>query len=155
MISINKALPSHDQLPAIPPPLKYQSQRSVELKCITGEDVGTTCEYKQSSKGAMKLFGWLIAELEAQLDEGDGANIVPIVKLSSAQYKHKKYGKMTNPVWPVQEWRTLDNAGDPPSKAKVAAPVDDDDDDDDDAVAEEYNAVVDDIDTPRRRARRS
>lgn len=119
MVSINRDLPAESSLPVlglgtpdkktgVAPQLKYQQQRSVQAVCISGEDKDTLVEYKQSSVGAMKLFGSLTNDLLAQLDK-DPDKIVPIVTFGSDRYKHKQYGWIYNPEWKVVEWRTLDN----------------------------------------------
>lgn len=129
MVSINRPLPDQHSLPELPPGtpdrknpdrpvvLKYQQQRSVQIVCVSGEDVGTVCEYKQASVGAMKLFGEITNNLLNQLDK-DPDNIVAIVKLSSDSYKHKQYGRIFNPVWPVQEWRSMSDTTAPGAGAK-------------------------------------
>lgn len=180
MLPISRPLPSIDQLPRAVggkgQDISYQQQRSVDLVCISGEDEGTIVEYKQGSVGAMKLFGTITNDLLNQLQKGD--DIVAIVKLSSDSYKHKKYGRIFNPVWPVQEWRPMEDTSAPaeaePEKeeapartrraaapAKTEEPVVDDtpEDDEEEArlaaeyAAEQAKAAGGDA-APRRRMRR-
>lgn len=172
MVSINRDLPPENSLPVlglgspdkktgVQPQLRYQQQRSVQAVCISGEDEGTVVEYKQSSVGAMKLFAELTNKLLDQLDK-DPDKLVAIVNFSSESYKHKTYGRITNPVWPIVEWRTLDNTapvagadeGDEPE-----AEGDKPEDDGEEArlaaeyAAEQEKAKTDDA-APRRRLRR-
>lgn len=126
MVSINRPLPDVNSLPELPPSksgkrLDYQQQRSVQIVCVSGEDKGTTCEYKQSSVGAMKLFGKITNDLLDQLDK-DPDNIVAIVTLGSDRYKHKKYGWIYNPEWAVQEWRSMGDTSAPGAKEEVEEP---------------------------------
>lgn len=86
----------------------WQYQQSVVIVCINGEDEGTICQYKQSSVGSQKLFKSLTDAVAGQLAKGSDA-IVPIVRLKSDSYKHKKWGRIFNPIWEIVEWRTMDD----------------------------------------------
>ncbi len=148
--------------------LVYQQQRSVEMVCISGEDEGTTVEYKQSSVGAMKLFGNLINAILDQANKGD--EIVPVGSLGFDKYKHKQYGWIHNPVFKIAEWRTPDDSSPvEPEAAKAeeepaprrtraaaapAAAEPEQQDDEDEALAKEYQATAEAEATPRRRQRR-
>ena len=120
MVSINRDLPAEGSLPEAKNSkgnmLQYQQQRSVQAICVKGEDEGTLVEYKQSSVGAMKLFAEITNKLLDQLDK-DPEKLVAIVEFKSESYKHKKYGRIFNPTWPVVEWRTLDNTAPVSSEA--------------------------------------
>lgn len=166
MVSINRDLPPEGSLPEAKDSkgnmLRYQQQRSVQAVCISGEDEGTLVEYKQSSVGAMKLFGELTNKLLDQLDK-DPDKIVPIVKFESESYKHKKYGRIINPVWPIVEWRTLDNTTPVGGSEESGDPVGDDpdtvDEDEEAKLAAEYaaeqeKAAASAEAAPRRRLRR-
>jgi hypothetical protein len=177
--ALNRPLPDQASLPALgmgtpdkktgrSEQLQYQQQRSVDLVCISGEDEGTTVEYKQSSTGAMKLFGSLINAILDQAQKGD--EIVPVGQLTFDKYKHKQYGWIHNPIFKIVEWRTPDDASpvedtpEPeaeaprqrtraaaaPAKAEVAQS----DDGEDEAIAAEYAAAASEEATPRRRQRR-
>lgn len=182
MVSINRPLPATGSLPPLGTgktgkQLEYQQQRSVQIVCIEGEDKGTVCEYKQSSVGAMKLFAEFTNALLAQL-ENDPDHIVAVIKLESDSYKHKKYGRIYNPVWPVQEWRALSDTSAPaveetkaeppprqrtaaaaaPAKAAPAAEPEPPEEDEEEALAREYAAeqarAAAIEQAPRRRLRR-
>lgn len=178
MVSINRPLPPVESLPALPMSkpdkkgntyqLEYQQQRSVELVCVSGEDEGTKVEYKQSSVGAMKLFGKLTNALLDQLAK-DPDKIVAIGKLNSDTYPHKKYGKITNPLFDIVEWRTVDNTApvEPEAEApkdaepaartrtRSAAPESAPEADEEADLAKEYEAAAATAEaTPRRRQRR-
>lgn len=175
MVPINRALPPEDELPPLPPgtpdkknpgvpvTLKYQQQRSVQAVCISGEDKGTLVEFKQSSIGAMKLFGEITNRLLDQL-KNDPDKIVMVVEFKSESYKHKTYGRIFNPVWPVVEWRTLDNtapvaAGSEESGDPVDDQPDEGDKDEEARLAAEYEAeqkkaAASSDGAPRRRVRR-
>lgn len=182
MVSINRDLPALGTLPELPlaksgKRLDYQQQRSVQIVCVSGGDKDTVCEYKQSSVGAMKLFGTITNGLLDQLDK-DPDNIVAIVTLGSDRYKHKKYGWIYNPEWTVKEWRSMGDTTAPAAKEEVEEPkaarqraaekvpeiVDNDpigangDDDEEAALAAEYAAEqakkTEGEGAPRRRLRR-
>lgn len=184
MLSINRVLPSKDALPELPMGtpdksgraeiLNYQDQRSFDAVCISGEDEGTVVEYKQSSTGAMKLFGKIINGLLTQVEKGD--EIVPVGKWGFSTYKHTKYGEIYNPEFEIVEWRTPADTSPPEAKeeaeaeparaprvraaaAAVKAEPDADEpeeSDEDKALAAEYAAAAAGADdsAPRRRQRR-
>lgn len=115
MVPINRPLPPINSLPPLgmsapdkkgnSEQLEYARQQSVDFVCVSGEDEGVVVEYKQSSTGAMKLFGGLTNALLAQVQKGD--DIVAIGKLGFSTYEHKKYGEIYNPTFTIVEWRTL------------------------------------------------
>jgi len=117
MVPIGRPLPTVDSLPKLPMStpdkkgntyqLVYQAQRSVEFACVSGEDIGTQVEYKQSSTGAMKMFGVLTNALLDQVQKGD--DVVAVGKLTFDKYKHKQYGWIHNPVFEITEWRKIDD----------------------------------------------
>lgn len=183
MLSINRQLPSKDTLPELPMGtpdkngraeiLTYQDQRSFDAVCISGEDEGTVVEYKQSSTGAMKLFGKVINNLLDQVQKGE--EIVPVGKWGFSTYKHTKYGEIYNPEFEIVEWRTPADTSPPEAKeeAKAEEPVrerrtraaapaveakaeepDAEESDEDKALAAEYAATAEAEATPRRRQRR-
>lgn len=150
----------------------WQYQQSVVIVCINGEDEGTICQYKQSSAGSQKLFKALTDAVAGQLAEGSDA-IVPIVRLKSDSYKHKKWGRIFNPIWEIVEWRTMDDtspvgeaaAPEPEAKeptrrrAAPAAATAPEPTDEDEALAAEYAAEKEAQApsaeaSPRRRVRR-
>ncbi len=164
MVSINRDLPPEGSLPEARDSkgnmLRYQQQRSVQAVCVKGEDEGTLVEYKQSSVGAMKLFAEITNKLLDQL-ERDPEKLVAIVEFKSESYKHKKYGRIYNPTWPIVEWRTLDNTAPVTGSEESGDPVDDlpdaGDKDEEAALAAEYEAEQKKAETeaaPRRRLRR-
>src|ERR1035437_3824972 len=126
MVPINRPLPPVDSLPELPmgtpdkktgarSQLQYQAQRSVDFVCVSGDDEETIVEYKQSSTGAMKLFGALTNALLDQVQKGD--EIVAVGKLTFDKYKHKQYGWIHNPVFQIVEWRTMDDTAPPVAEA--------------------------------------
>lgn len=170
MVSINRPMPDKLSLPKLPMStpdkrgnsyqLEYQEQRSAVFMCVSGEDEGVTCEYKQSSTGAMKLFGSLINSVLAKAEKGD--EIVPIGVFDSKPYDHKKYGEIFNPLFNIAEWRTIDDTT-PPAEAKTADAKTEaeaagtDDADEEQKLAEEYQqTAAQDAQAaiPRRRTRR-
>lgn len=143
----------------------WQFQMSVDMVCIKGEDAGTVVEYKQSSTGAMKAFRSLTDAIGGQLEK-NADEIVPIVVMKSDSYKHKKWGRIFNPIFEVVEWRTMDDnspVGDvsaeeakPEVSARTrtraaAAPAAEEEA----AIEAEYAAAAaDEAPAPRRRTRR-
>jgi hypothetical protein len=119
MVPVNRPLPAQNALPAALDSkgnaLGYQFQQSVDMVCVLDpdgddkdSDLGVEVQYKQSSVGAMKAFKSLTNAVAAQLQKGSDA-IVPIVKITADSYKHKKYGKIFNPIFEIVEWRKMDD----------------------------------------------
>lgn len=105
----------------------WQFQQSVNLVCVSGEDAGgdgvdpVQCQYKQSSVGAQKLFKALTDAITAQIAKGSDA-IVPIIEMKSDSYKHKKWGRIHNPIFEIKEWRTMDDGSAPGASPTAEAP---------------------------------
>ena len=157
MVSTMQPLPAVNSLPPVPSHAAYKQQRSVQLVCISDpdakgadSDVGVTCEYKQSSYGAMKLFKAITDAILNQINSGSDA-VVPIVHITHESYKHDKYGRVTNPIFKIVEWRTMtDNSAPDASEAPA-------EEDEDAALAAEYAETAaqeaKSADIPRRRDR--
>lgn len=155
----------------------WQYQQSVVLVCVSGEDAGgpgvdpVVAQYKQSSVGSQKLFKALVDAISAQVAKGSDA-IVPIIEMKSDSYKHKKYGKIFNPIFEIKEWRTMDDGTPvepveeetakpaPRSRTRTAAPAKapappaEGSEDEDKALEAEYQQEAAAAATPRRRVRR-
>lgn len=150
----------------------WQFQMSVDMVCINGDDAGTVVQYKQSSVGAMKAFRALVDAIGGQI-EGGKDEIVPIVEMKSDSYKHKKYGKIFNPVFEITEWRTMDDTSpadgkapaetkepvkeEPPprTRTRAASPQEPSPADEEAELAKEYEQAAATAEaTPRRRQRR-
>lgn len=104
MVSMQSPLPVHSDLQNTG--WDWDQQLSVELQCVTGEDKGTTVQYKVTSVGGMNAIKALIAELMKQLDT-DETRPVPVVSLDHDTYMHKKHGKVYVPIISVQKWVEL------------------------------------------------
>lgn len=183
MVPVSRAVPSPDSLKVSGSPdgrptgqNGWQFQMSVDMVCIDGEDAGTVVQYKQSSVGAMKAFRALVDAIGAQIEAGKD-EIVPIIEMKSDSYKHKKYGRIFNPLFEIKEWRTMDDNSpavdtaepdkapaeeDPPARTRTrsAAPAALSAEDEEAELAKEYaaasaaNASGGEATTPRRRQRR-
>jgi hypothetical protein len=167
MMPINRQLPPEASLKTVSTRTGWQRQQSVDLVCISGEDEGTVVQYKQSSVGAMKLFAALTNAILSRVEKGLD-DYVPIIVMKAQDYKHKKYGRIYNPIFDIVEWRSM--AGEPaeaggtkPEPAAMAASMaeaEEEESEEDKALAAEYerervqaqaNPVAD---APRRRVRR-
>jgi len=132
MVAIHLPRPAFASLPNTG--AKWQEQVSFVLACIDGEDKGTQVLYKTSSLGGRRAFGEIAQAILNQMEK-DESNIVPIVILETSSYRHKKYGKVHEPVMNLQQFASLDATEAPepveakPSrktaapKAKVEEPV--------------------------------
>lgn len=90
----------------------WKRQIAVQMVCLNGEDQGQAVLYKTSSKGGLKAASGLIDAIIEQIELGS-SDIVPIMKLETDSYKHKKYGKIYTPVLDIAEWRSLTDAPEP------------------------------------------
>lgn len=149
----------------------WQFQMSVDMVCINGDDAGTVIQYKQSSAGAMKAFRAIVDAIGGQI-EGGKDEIVPVVQMKADSYKHKKYGKIFNPIFEIVEWRTMDDTSpadgkdkpepepvkeEPPARTRTrtAAPPPPDKDAEEAELAKEYETAAASAEqAPRRRQRR-
>lgn len=139
----------------------WQYQQSVVLVCVAGEDSEGTpvvCQYKQSSVGSQKLFKSLVDAISGQIAKNSDA-IVPIIEMKSDSYKHKKYGKIFNPIFEIKEWRTLDDNTAPAAGTdKAPAPPAEGSEEEEKALAAEYQQAQAEAaaanPAPRRRVRR-
>jgi len=74
---------------------------------------GTPVVFRSTSVGGKRAIGnvgqelWVQAGDISDAEALDGA-CVPVVRLSSDSYMHRKYGRIFNPVITVVEWTTLD-----------------------------------------------
>lgn len=81
--------------------------------------------YRATSVGGKRAIATLASEVGTKLAIGDPA-YVPVVTLSSESYKHKKYGKIYNPLVTITRWVTmaeLMGEESKPAAKKLAAPA--------------------------------
>jgi hypothetical protein len=77
--------------------------------------------YRATSVGGKRAIANLGTEISGKLESGD-PKCVPLVTLSSESYKHKKYGKIFNPVITITGWATVEQAAEEaPTKPAVKA----------------------------------
>lgn len=103
---------------------RWDEAVSFDLVCISGEDVGTECQYNANSYGGRKAFTDLMDALMKQTGI-DATKIVPVVEMTSDSYTHKEYGETFNPIFEIKEWRAMDVV----PAGEDAGGGDDDDDD--------------------------
>ena len=110
MVSMTSAAPIlQADLPPVPEATKgWQKQLGCMLVCTNGDDKGTQVLFKTSSFGGVKGVRALVDAVVTQLGT-DQVNIMPIVELSSENYKHKDWGKIIySPVFDVKSWVPVD-----------------------------------------------
>lgn len=96
------------QLPAIDGG-SWKEQIGFTMVCTNGDDEGTQCVFKTSSKGGRKAVKKYMSELQGQMTDNPD-NCVALVNLETDFYKHKEYGRIYNPILIVTKWVTLDTA---------------------------------------------
>lgn len=112
-----KMVPMTDDLPEVgaPPPCNesdykgWQMQLGISLKCLTGEDAGLEVRYAATSEGGKKAVQALGLAVAEQI-ETDQTYPVPVVKLVTDSYQHKKFGKVMTPTFAVEKFVTMDGA---------------------------------------------
>lgn len=96
----------------------WAQQLSLQLKCVSGEDIGEQVLYKTTSVGGMNALKKIIGAIMAQLDK-DQEHPVPLIELKVDSYPHKKWGKTYIPIFDIVAWSSLD--GDEDSAEDIAA----------------------------------
>ena len=97
----------------------WTPQVGVVMVCLNGEDEGTQVMFKSNSKGGVKGIRALLDEVVTQIGV-DQVDIVPVVELETDSYKHKKYGKIYNPVLSIQTWISMSGL---PTAEEAEAPA--------------------------------
>jgi hypothetical protein len=107
MVPIGQARPAKSELPNHGE-FSWNDQFSCDMACLTGEDEGQQVVYKPSSVGGRRAMSELMKVLSARIGEvGVEGEIVPVVKLETQSYNHKKYGKIYNPILEVVRWISI------------------------------------------------
>ena len=122
MGSIFNAPITRDELNDVEAP--WAEAVAFDLTCISGEDIGTVCEYSANSYGGRKAFTDLMDALMKQSSiEPD--KIVPVVELVSDEYEHREYGITYNPVFEIKSWATMsqEEVDEPAAEEPKAAPA--------------------------------
>jgi len=97
------------RLPDVGPNGAWNQQVGMQLLCISGEDTGTACVFKASSKGGLGGFNKFLNEVMSHFQENPNtALVVPVVELLVDDYKHPTYGKIYTPVFDIKKWVPID-----------------------------------------------
>jgi hypothetical protein len=104
-------VPIYEAKPAKPDPVgeaqwPYAEQRSIEMKCLDGDDAGTEVLYKNSSLGGMRSFDGVLAALQAQLQK-DPNHPCPVLQFGIDSYKHKVWGEVLVPIFDIVGWADM------------------------------------------------
>ena len=102
---------------------KWGPQIVFQAKCLNGEDEGKQGLIYQRSRGGLEAATKLLEEVLTKAANG-AHDVVAIIELDTAWYKHTKYGKIFKPVFNVVEWVNGD-AGEEEAK-QIAAPAEKD-----------------------------
>ena len=79
---------------------------AMQLRCMSGEDIGKQVEYEQNSYGGKKAFAELLQAFQIQIGQ-DQVNIVPLVVMKSDSYDHKEFGRIYTPIFEIVKWVSL------------------------------------------------
>jgi hypothetical protein len=82
----------------------WQIQFATQLQAVTGADKGELVLYVGTSSGLKDAFDTMVKAILTQLRAKLPA--VPLVKLSTSHYVHKKYGKIHKPEFEILAWVT-------------------------------------------------
>lgn len=155
MVSMQAPLPPKDELPHFENG-KWTQQVALQFKGVGGEHNGVQVLYKTNSHGGKQAASKLI---DAILDQvgSEAVEVVPLVTLFCDPYKHKKWGRLYNPIIKVIGWTTLDvpeasAKANAPAKRQAAAPEPETEEYDDETTPSE--PVAEDAGNGDRRVRR-
>lgn len=95
----------------------WQTQMGMSLVLADG---GDQMVYSTTSVGGKRAVA-SIASLVADKLINEDPKCVPVVTLGSESYKHKQYGKITNPIFTVVRWVTMPQPGQ--TAAQAAKPA--------------------------------
>ena len=95
-------------LPDIPGEAKWAAQIGVELMGVAGTERGLNMVFASSSSGGVKELSKLIEAIAARAESG-APDFVPVVRLDSASYVHKTYGRVKTPVLEITDWCSMDD----------------------------------------------
>lgn len=122
MYPMNMPLPDKAEMKDVGAEWKYQI--SCELLCLNGTDKGEQALYKANSVGGTDAMDGLTKAIGAHLEEDD-TTPVPVIRLGSDSYQHKKWGKTYTPVFDIVDWVPLSDqlptVAEPAPKAAPAA----------------------------------
>lgn len=93
--------PIQAKLPPAPDPT-WQKQYSVQLLCVAGPDKDEAVLYIGTSSGLLDAFSGMVKGIIRQIRTKEPS--VPLVKLGTSHYQHKKYGKIFKPELEVVAW---------------------------------------------------
>lgn len=120
MVPMNQPCPPKDTLKDVGAEWSYQL--ALPMLCLNGTDKGEQVEYKANSVGGIDALDGLIKAIGLQID-ADETKPVPVIKLSSGSYQHKKYGKTYTPELDIVDWvplaEQMPTVADPAPKAEV------------------------------------
>jgi hypothetical protein len=114
--------------PLCPPPIDgtpYKEQRALELKCVTGDDVGTEVRHEVTSIGGLRAIDGLLAKIQARLAV-DPVHCCPVLVFGTDSYPHPKWGKVYTPVYEIVGWSDMNGNKTPavhPKLAEAPAPA--------------------------------
>src|SRR5262245_45561260 len=123
LVSVGQPQPDITTLPDTGFP--WQTEWSVNMKCLNGADAGVEVVFKATTDGACQAVIGLIDRVRTRLDSNkhDG-KIVPIVLLEKDSYQHGQYGKVWFPVLTDVDWMTLDGPAPAPATPTPTPSVD-------------------------------
>lgn len=102
-------------LPPQPPEIEgtaYKPQKSMELKCLDGDDAGTEVLYKCNSYGGLKAFDALLLEFHKRIPI-ERVYLCPTIQLGHDHYTHPQWGRVETPEFTLTGW--VDINGRPPN----------------------------------------
>jgi hypothetical protein len=89
------------------PEARISPQVAVDMMCVAGNYRGQQVNYKTSTRGGTSVLNNLANDIARQY-KNDDESIVPVVKLESDSYIHKKFNRKTYvPVLSLQFWDNL------------------------------------------------
>lgn len=97
--------PIQVKLPAAPDS-RWNKQYSVQMLCVAGADKDEAVLYIGTASGLLDVFATMVKDIIRQIRTNEPS--VPLVKLRSSHYQHKKYGRIYKPTLEVIRWVSPD-----------------------------------------------
>jgi len=101
MVPITQKSPPQEDLPQTAGGA-WQRQYSVQLSGVKGPDTGELVQYIGTSSGLIDVFGKMTKAIIQQIR--GNRPMIPLIKLGTTHYVHKKYGKIYKPDISVVGW---------------------------------------------------
>lgn len=111
--NLNQDLGMHTEGDNAGEPVKWDDVVAFDVYAIDGPDTGDTGVFETGTYGGKAAFHdfMKVVAAQARAEDGNEPNemaIHAVIKLNKDSYKHKKWGKLYNPIFEIVDWLTFD-----------------------------------------------